>query len=81
MGSARSLNIKTTPDQDAKMQQFINLYKEGGKSAPDWNACSNHCASFVIQVLQAGGVVVPTNDPAPFPKTLFNRLKSTYGSQ
>lgn len=80
MGSARSLIIKTTPEQDLLMQQFINLVQQGGAPTPNWNACSNHCASFVSSVLRAGGVGVPTSDNAPLPKTLFDALRSQQGN-
>ena len=77
MRSAKSVVIKTTSAQDERMQQYINLIKDGGQPTPDWNPCSFQCASFVLSVLQVGGVPVPSSlGSAPLPTTLFNALQS-----
>ena len=76
--NSRTLRIKTAQWQDELMQQYINLYMEGGRSRP-YNLCVNQCTAFVEDVLGAGGLAVPwTLTPAP--TEFFSAMERMYGS-
>jgi RHS repeat-associated protein len=76
---SQTVRIKTTPDQDKRMQFVINRLQEGGVDTPPYNLCGNQCTAFVSQVLQAGGIYTP-NDIV-LPSSLFDYLNDAYGNQ
>jgi hypothetical protein len=55
-GSGDTVIIKTTPEQDQKMQQFIDATKA---NPGNYNLYSHNCVDFCRAVLNAGGVKTP----------------------
>jgi RHS repeat-associated protein len=75
--SIKSLTIKTTLEQDWLMQQYLNKMQQGGVPAT-YNLCSLQCSTFVMNVLKAGGIVIPDDDIV-LPSRLFGSLTKAYG--
>ena len=60
--------ILTTPDQDQRIQNFINTRRK----SPRWWRPGNDCANFVHDALKAGGIKV---DDSTFPRSVFGNLQ------
>jgi hypothetical protein len=68
-GPYNSLLIKTTPQQDAKVQKYIDdRIKNPGK----YNLYDTQCTDFVEQALRSAGLPVPQDTIVP--NTFFNEL-------
>ena len=60
--SVHVFHLKTTPEQDAKMLQYI---QQRPTPFTGFNMCTNNCATTTVDVLKAGGVIpgmVPVYD-------------------
>jgi hypothetical protein len=69
----QSITISRNPQQDAAMQAIIS--NSLGTPRP-YNVLTNNCATFVEDVLRAGGLQVPTTR---FPNDLMKHLRQAYG--
>jgi hypothetical protein len=67
------LRIKTTEEQDAQVQRFIDRYAEGGSDRP-YNLCTYQCSTFVVNALKSAGIEVPAF-PSIIPSILYNQLE------
>jgi RHS repeat-associated protein len=78
---AQSVVIKTTPLQDAMVQQFIeNARTAAAQGNLTYNLCYDQCTRFVIDALSAGGVGLPRFDSVR-PKDLFDILQQSFGTR
>ena len=57
--------LKTTAEQDAKMVEFIRKNPEGGVDS-NGSIMTENCTGACVNVLQAGGVVKPDENPASY---------------
>jgi RHS repeat-associated protein len=73
------LTIRTTPAQDAAVNQFI----QAARNVPNqhYNLCNNQCTSFVRSALMQAGIPLPSSANtlgATVPKTFFDALENAY---
>ena len=73
---SQSITIKTSPTQDAMIQDFIDQGRRSKKVT--YNICSQQCTRFVMDALSAAGIALPSTDFVR-PDHLFNALKTIYG--
>jgi hypothetical protein len=64
-----SITIKTTPDQDRKIQNYINARRN---NPGIYNLFARNCTAFITSALKAGGITVP---PCILPAGAFCPLK------
>ena len=66
-------SIPATSEQDKAMSDFMRLAGKG--SGSDYALLTSNCVSFVHQVLNQGGVLLP--GPSPRPRLFFDSLPGT----